>query len=421
MRASSTFNILIWINRSRLKNNEAEIFARITVNQKRANISLKRKVDLSNWDSARACVKGNGERARLTNRYIEQTKNDIFVAYQELKQENKIITSQSVKSRYLGLDNIQYSLLDMFEYHNTKMGPKLNAVTLRHYKTSQNYMLKFILKEYKVKNMFLNELKYSFLIGFEYFLLNHKPQGNLKPIKNNTVMKHIQRLRKMTTMAYKMEWIDKDPFIRFKSRYEKSEREFLTQKELERIEEYIPGSNRLKFVRDLFVFSCYTGIAYMDIMLLTKNNLLLGIDGNKWIITKRHKTGTPVKVPLLRQAKELIEDYSDNQKALSTGTLFPKMSNQKLNDYLKELAALCDITKHLTFHMARHTFATTVTLTNGVPIETVSKMLGHTKLSTTQIYAKVVETKVSEDMNKLRDLLDGKTPKNEADSRINIY
>jgi len=420
MRTSNSFKILIWINRSRLKNNEAEIFARITVNQKRANISLNKKVELSNWDAARGCVKGNSEKSRLVNRYIEQTKNDIFLSYQELKRENKIISSQAIKARYLGLDNIQHSLIDMFEYHNTKMGPKLNPVTLRHYKTSQNYMLQFILKEYKVKNMYLNDLKYSFLIGFEHFLLNHKPQGNLKPIKNNTVMKHIQRLRKMTTMAYKMEWIEKDPFIRFQSKFEKSEREFLTESELLRIENFQPKSNKLKHVRDLFVFSCYTGIAYIDVMLLTEDNLLMGIDGNKWIITKRHKTGTPVKVPLLKPAIVLIDAYTSNQKAIAAGTLFPKMSNQKLNDYLKELAVLCEIKKHLTFHMARHTFATTVTLTNGVPIETVSKMLGHTKLSTTQIYAKVVETKVSEDMGRLRDVLDSKKTQNDINSRENV-
>ena len=160
-----------------------------------------------------------------------------------------------------------------------------------------------------------------------------------------------------------------------------------------------------QWAKDLFVFSCYTGLAYCDVMSLTKENISIGIDGEYWIMTSRKKTNQPVRVPLLSKALEIIEKYKHHPKAIATGTAFPNLTNQKLNSYLKEIADFCGITKNLTFHLARHTFATTVTLTNGVPIETVSKMLGHSNIRTTQVYAKVIEKKVSDDMMILRQKL----------------
>ena len=168
---------------------------------------------------------------------------------------------------------------------------------------------------------------------------------------------------------------------------------------------------RLQWVKDLFIFSCYTGLAYIDVMQLTPSNIAIGIDGKQWLATNRQKTSNPVRVPLLPKALEVIDKYKGHPKALHDGTLFPTISNQKLNGYLKEIADLCGVEKDLTFHIARHTFATTVTLTNGVPIESVSKMLGHTKISTTQVYAKVIEKKLGEDMDMLRDKLTSKKHK----------
>ena len=219
-------------------------------------------------------------------------------------------------------------------------------------------------------------------------------------------MKHIQRLRRMVTLAYQLEWIDNDPFRKFKQKLQPTHRGFLAAGELERIEELNIDSLRLKTVRDLSVFSCYTGISYIDLMLLTNESLALGMDKTYWIVTKRQKTKNPVKIPLLVKALDLIEFYRNDKRSVINNTLFPRISNQKMNAYLKEIAPLAVIHKNLTFHMARHTFATTITLTNGVPIETISKMLGHTKLSTTQIYAKVIERKVSDDMKILRQKLE---------------
>ena len=230
-------------------------------------------------------------------------------------------------------------------------------------------------------------------------------------------MKHLERLRKMVNLSVKLEWLDKNPFEKYRLSFKKVERICLIQEEVDTIENKTFSIERLQYVKDLFVFACYTGLAYIDICKLTPENVTKGIDGGDWIYTKREKTEVSVHIPLLPKARAILAAYKDNPRALHSGRLFPPISNQKLNSYLKEVADLCGITKKLTFHIARHTFATIITLSNGVPIETVSKLLGHTMLSTTQIYAKVVENKVSDDMQQLQLKLSGKQKQKKAASR----
>jgi len=405
MRTSSTFSILFWIYGARAINNQTNIYARITLNGKRVNISLKQKVDIDSWDPKRQKVKGNGKIAREMNLFLDEIKSSLVQCYRDLKTEFRVLTAQLIKARFLGEDKKVHSLLDIIEFHNEKMASKLCAKTLCHYKTSQKYVLAYVVDEYESKDRHLQDLDYAFVLGFENFLRSYQPKHYQGKIGNNAVMKHIQRLRKMVTLAYHMEWIERDPFVKFKPSLEKREREFLTDLELESIENLTPSIERLEIVKDLFVFSCYTGISYGDIMKLSPDNIVLGIDGNRWLMAIRNKTGTPFKMPLLPAVESIIEKYRKHPRIQYTGSIMPNISNQRLNSYLKEIADLCGITKNLTFHMARHTFATTVTLSNGVPIETVSKILGHTKLATTQIYARVIEKKISEDMEILRKRL----------------
>ena len=282
------------------------------------------------------------------------------------------------------------------------MSESLTYGTLKNYFTTQKYIKLFLTKKRKTQDIYLSQLTFRFLVDFEKFLRLYIPVDHQKKMENNTIMKHIQRLRKMVTLAYKMEWLDKDPFIKFKPTYIKNEREFLREDELQNIIEKEFEIERLTLVKDLFVFSCYTGLSYIDVMNLNEDDIAIGIDGGRWIITNRQKTHNKVKIPILPTAQELIKKYADHLKTKKTKTLFPNISNQKLNSYLKEIADLCKIKKNLTFHIARHTFATTITLSNGVPIETVSKLLGHTKITTTQIYARVIDKKISEDMAKLK-------------------
>jgi len=402
MQSQTTFNLSFWVNATRVKNNLVSVFARVTVNGKRANISLKRKVVLSEWDSNKGRARGNKQESRLLNRYLDQVKNRIYQAHDELVKEKAFVCAQSIKARFLGEDNEEYSLLTLMDYHNTQMSESLTYGTLKNYFTTQKYIKLFLIKKKKTQDVYLSQLTFRFLVDFEKFLRSHVPEDHQKQMANNTVMKHIQRLRKMVTLSYKMEWIDKDPFIKFKPTYIKNEREFLREDELQTIIEKEFEIERLMLVKDLFVFSCYTGLSYIDVMNLNEDNIAIGIDGGRWIMTNRQKTHNKVKIPLLPIAEKLIKKYNGHIKTKKTKTLFPNISNQKLNSYLKEIADLCSIKKNLTFHIARHTFATTVTLSNGVPIETVSKLLGHKKIATTQIYARVIESKVSEDMRKLR-------------------
>ncbi|WP_323027860.1 site-specific integrase [Gelidibacter japonicus] len=402
MRASSTFSILFWVYAKRAINNKANIYVRITLDGQRVNISLKRKVDITSWDEKLQRATGRGKDARILNQYLNEVQTKIQRIYEQFKSEDRGLNPQMIKARFLGEDKNNLSFQGLIIYYNEKMQHKLHRNTMAQYKTSQRYMSEFISMEFNMNDIPLAKLKYSFIVGFESFLRSYIPRSGQAKMGNNTAMKHIKRLRRMVTLAYRMEWIDRDPFVNFKMKIEKKERGFLTMTELQAVEDLTSAIERLVVVRDLFVFSCYTGISYSDIIELTNKNIVSGIDGNPWIMATRTKTGTPFKIPLLPKAGHLIGKYSEHVRTCDTDHLLPKLSNQKLNSYLKEIADLCGIKKNLTFHMARHTFATTVTLSNGVPIETVSKLLGHTKLSTTQIYARVVERKVSDDMTLLK-------------------
>jgi len=214
MQHLRTFSIIFWINTSRIKNNEAKIFARITVNQKRANISLKYDVPVNRWDNFRSRVIGNDEKTRIINHYLDQVYTKLFRSYQELNAEDKLITAQALKNRYLGIDDRHYSMQNLIDYHNKTMEHRLHRDTMRHYYSSQKYIFRLIKKCYKASDIYLKDITYSFIIEFENMLRSY----NQGAIANNTVMKHIQRLRKMITMAHHMEWIDKDPFVKFKGK-----------------------------------------------------------------------------------------------------------------------------------------------------------------------------------------------------------
>lgn len=413
MRTKNTFSILFWADQKNTKNNQALLYARINVNQKRVNISLKRKISIRIWNPLLKKAKGNSAEAQQINQYLTQVDSQLFQIYQDLKYRNQLITAHLIKSIFLGESENHKTLKELIEYHSNKIKNTLASGTIKNFGITENYVSKFLEQKRNTTDIYLYQLDYKFICDFENYLHSYWPKGHPKAMGQNTVMKHIQRLRKIVTLAYHLEWLQKDPFIRWKPTFEKTERQFLSANELSNIETYILPLERLERVRDLFVFSCYTGISYSDIMKLTKNNIHIGIDGNNWIITKRIKTKTPVKVPILEKAQELIDKYKNHPITQISNTLFPTITNEKLNSYLKEVANFCGIKKNLTFHMARHTFATTVTLTNGVPIETVSKLLGHTKLTTTQIYARVIEQKVSEDMSVLKQILNNKkTTKN---------
>ncbi|MBI9064944.1 MAG: site-specific integrase, partial [Marinilabiliaceae bacterium] len=304
------------------------------------------------------------------------------------------------------------------DYHYRSQEHTLNPATLKHYKSTHRYLSLFLKERKNGDDIYLKQIDYAFLTDFEAFLRAYQPtESGQRPLAHNTVMKHLSRFRTLMNLAIKLGWMEHYPFKAYKLSYKQSDRKYLSKEELSRIEAKRFKIERLQLTKDLFIFSCYTGLAYSDVVQLEPNHITIGIDGNNWIFTHRKKTDNAVRIPILPTAHYLIDKYKDHPRSLHNGTLFPKISNQKLNGYLKEIADLCEVDKNLTFHMARHTFATTVTLSNGVPIETVSKILGHHRIATTQIYARVVENKVSEDMHQLQVKL---TEKKNKDKKASI-
>jgi integrase len=405
MNTTNLLSVRFFIKQHKMKDGRVPIYVRICVQGKPADVSLKRNIEIAHWNKKKGEARGSLDDAKSINANLERIRTEITNAYGELKFQKKEITAEAVKNMWCGIKQEEHTLLSLVEYHNTSMMQILEWGTMKNYFTTQRYLERFLKQIKKTSDEDLSRLSYSFLIDFEIYLKGLKPGGQRRPCGHNAVLKHIERLRKMVNLAVKNEWIQRNPFARFQPRFIRNDREFLSQDELIAIEAKQFHIYRLQCAKDLFVFSCYTGLSYCDLMTLKKENISIGIDGEYWIVTARKKTSQTVRIPLLPKAMELIEKYKGDPKAIATGTAFPKLTNQKLNAYLKEIADLCGITKNLTFHLARHTFATTVTLTNGVPVETVSKMLGHTSIRTTQIYAKVIERKVSEDMKGLKKRL----------------
>ncbi|RIV51624.1 site-specific integrase [Flagellimonas taeanensis] len=399
MRNSNTLKVLLFTRDISSNPQKLTIYARITVNGKRAEISLKRYVSVNEWDENKGRLHGLTHKARLLNSYLDEVYAAIMDTHKVLLREEKVITAQAIKARYLGQDEQHSTLHELIEYHNKTQKSVLRPGTMKNYYGTKKYLFRFLESKYKLPDIRLKQLNYKFITDFEHYLLNGPQLQKGKKCTNNGAMKHLERLMKMVKLGVKLEWLDKDPFINYKLRFHKTERSYLTERELRRIEETDFTGLGYEKVKDAFLFACYTGLSYIDVRELEKNQLVLGIDGNQWIYTKREKTSESVKLPLLPKAKEIIEKYWDSPE--TDTKVIPVLSNQKTNKYLKEIAKACGIYKTISFHSARHTFATTVTLSNGVPIETVSKMLGHTKLSTTQIYARVLEHKIGEDMQNL--------------------
>ena len=417
MDIKNTYSTAFLLRTAKAKNGKAPIYCRITVNGQRIEFSIKRSVSVNQWNNGQ--VKGNGEEARTLKAYLTQVEAKLFEHYRNLLADNVLVTPGALKNAYLGLEAEQHSLLELMDYHNLQLKNTLEWGTMKNYFTTQNYVKEFLVVKLKRKDIYLSQLSYQFITGLEMFLKAYQPKDHRKPMGQNTVMKHIERLRKMVNLAIKNEWLDRDPFQKFKAKFIKKDRGYLTQAELGRLEEKDFRLERLNQTRDIFIFSCYTGLSYAEVYDLKPEHIVVGLDGERWIRGQRKKSKEWYSVPLLPQALAIIERYKDNIIAQANGKVLPVYTNQKTNSYLKEIAYLCEIDKNLTYHLARHTFATTVTLSNGVPIESVSKMLGHSSLRTTQIYARVVEQKLSNDMKLLKGkLIENKYGENEDKKKM---
>ena len=392
----------------------APIFLRVTIGGQRVEISAKRSWDPTRWETEVGKAKGTKEDARTLNTYLDTLRAKLNKQFNQLLSGDEPVTAELLKNAFLNKVAPSKSIMEVLTYHNEQVAPRVGTdyapATLRRYRVGLKKVKLFMKHQYQRADMPLDQLNRRFITEFEHFL------KTVEGIQHNTSMNYIKYLKKTVLLALSYEWLDKNPFVGIKHSIREVTREFLSTEELARMVEKPFSIRRLDEVRDIFVFSCYTGYAYADVLKLTSDHILTGINGKKWIMTQRIKTETRSNVPLLPPALAILAKYAQDPECLAKERLLPVKSNQKMNAYLKEVADMCGITKPLTFHIARHTFATTVTLTNGVPIETVSSMLGHKNLRTTQIYAKVVEHKVGEDMDRLEERL-GSTSKSADNAR----
>lgn len=377
------------------------IYVRLTVDGNRTEFSTKKFIEPSRWSSEASKVKGTTEEARSINSYLDVIKSRVLDIQMELIHKNQNISIENFKELLFGSEEKQRMLVPIFQDHNNKIkelvGKEYAPGTLERYTTSLKHTIEFLEWKYKISDIEISKINHAFITDYEFYL------RSVRNCSNNTAVKYIKNFSKIIKICLANDWLEKNPFANYKAKVKEVERIYLTDDEIQTIIEKDLKNDRLSLVRDIFLFSCFTGLAYIDVKNLTKSHISLGIDGEKWIFTHRQKTESASKIPILPVTQIIIDKYENHPQANGNNILLPILSNQKMNAYLKEIAGVCEIDKELTFHIARHTFATTVTLTNGVPIESVSKMLGHKNLRTTQHYAKVLDRKVSEDMKIIKD------------------
>lgn len=376
------------------------IYLRLTVKGQRTEMSIGRECQPERWNSDAGLARGTTEEVKALNAYISILQGKIYQYHNQLLATGEPITAETLKNKVAGKSERARSLVKIFEDHNRKIEALLNDEfapgTLERYKTSLKHTVDFLQWKYNVSDIDIKKIDHTFITEYEFYL------RSVRKCNNNTAVKYIKNFGKIIRICIANGWLDKSPFVNYKSKVKEVERTFLVEEEIQALASKEFATERLNQVKDIFIFSCFTGLAYIDVKKLTQSNITIGIDGDKWIYTNRQKTDTRSNIPLLPMAEEIIAKYKGHPQCLNEGKLLPVLSNQKMNSYLKEMADVCGINKELTFHIARHTFATTVTLTNGVPIESVSKMLGHKNLRTTQHYAKILDSKVSIDMKILK-------------------
>ena len=408
----STFSVLFYLKRNGQKSNgNMPIMGRITVNGLAVQFAAKVEIKPEYWSvQAGKAVGRNKVEVQEVNSLLESIKATMTKIYRDLQERESHVIPERIKNIFFGLEVNNEMLLELFKRHNDgiykMIGISRSTVCYQKYEITRKRLTSFLKEEYHVSDISLKEINYKFITDFEAYL------RGVCGCNANTTAKFIQRFKSIVLIARNNGWLHQDPFANYKIKSPKVDRGYLTQEELEIIMQKEFPVKRLEQVRDIFIFACFTGLAYVDVRNLRETNVRVSFDGNLWIMTKRQKTDVQSNIPLLDVPKQILEKYKD---ALPNGMILPVPSNQKMNAYLKEIADLCGIAKNLTFHLARHTFATTTTLAKGVPIETVSKMLGHTNIKTTQIYARITDNKISHDMAVLAKKLETKKSKSKLD------
>ncbi|MBB6238221.1 site-specific recombinase XerD [Pedobacter sp. AK013] len=399
----TNFSLLFYLKKPKnYLNGAVPVYLRVTVNGKPVEMSTGKKCTPTLWNGKAGHMEGTKAEVKMFNAYLDKMKADVSAAHTLLCLENAEITAERIKCKYFGKSDHAHTLLEAIKIHNNNMealvGKDYAQGTLKRFEVLERHVLEFLSFQYSKNDINIKSIDHQFISAFDFYLRTEKANTN------NTAIKHLKNLGKIVRICMANKWISSDPFFGYKLKSKEVQRNYLTAAELKLIVEKDFTTPRLSQVRDFFLFSCYTGLSYADVQKLKPSDINTGGDGEQWIITYRQKTNTRAAIPLLPVAKEILDRYKDHPVCLNQNKALPVSSNQKMNEYLVEIAALAGVAKTLGNRIAKRTFATTVTLMNGVPIESVSKMLGHTNIRTTQLYAKILDEKVGNDMAPLREM-----------------
>ncbi|AWK04839.1 recombinase [Flavobacterium crocinum] len=399
----NSFGLIFFLKASRNESNIRIVYFRITVDGIPKEASTRRKWDSERWNQKTERATGTKEDAKSLNFFLDSLTAKIHEIKSQIMYTGKPITSQKIMDHVMGRITPRARVLEEFQKHNDEMkaliGNGYTEATLERFNITKNHVTAFIKFKYNTNDFEFADLNFEFIKDLEFYL------RTVRKCANNTTLKYISNFKKIVIRAIDKEIIIKDPFKNFKGKKTKIVKKPISAKELAELERREFSTDRLNTVRDIFVFQCYTGLAYIDAFQLRKADIKDGVDGNQWILSERQKTNSTARIPLLPKAIEILEKYKDHPVCNKRGTVLPVSSNQKMNEYLKEIAALCGFPFTLNTHMARRTFGSTVTLNNNVPINVVKEMLGHSSVKQTESYAITEQATIGREMTLLNKKL----------------
>ena len=401
-----SFRVLFFLKKTRLlKNGEASVCMRITVNGTRVENNIRKSIDPALWSQAKETARGKSRRACDLNTYIEEARIKLYQIFCELEQQNRSVTAHLLQKLFFGQEQPEEvrTLLGTMQEHNDQcralVGTDYALITVRRYESCRRYLAELIRQRYGKEDLPLAEVNGELVRAFAFYLKTEKG------CQQNTVIRYMKCLKKITNLARANDWMAKDPFLGIRFHEKEVVREFLTMDELQTIYRKEFPLERLTLVRDVFIFAAFTGLAFIDVQQLAPEHIVRDNNGNLWIRKPRQKTKNMCNIPLLDIPQEILRKYADHPTCRKKGVLLPVPCNQKMNSYLKEIADICMIRKNLTTHCARHSYATSVCLANGVSLENVAKMLGHSNIKMTQHYARVLDSSILRDMNQVQAAL----------------
>ena len=394
-----SFRVLFFLKKTKLlKNGEASVCMRITVNGTRVENNIRKSIDPALWSQAKEMARGKSRRACDLNTYIEEARIKLYQIFCELEQQNRPVTAHLLQELFFGQEKPEEirTLLGTMQEHNDQcralVGTDYALITVRRYESCRRYLAELIRQRYGKEDLPLTEVNGELVRAFAFYLKTEKG------CQQNTVIRYMKCLKKITNLARANDWMAKDPFLGIRFHEKEVVREFLTMDELQTIYRKEFPLERLTLVRDVFIFAAFTGLAFIDVQQLAPEHIVRDNNGNLWIRKPRQKTKNMCNIPLLDIPQEILRKYANHPTCRKKGVLLPVPCNQKMNSYLKEIADICMIRKNLTTHCARHSYATSVCLANGVSLENVAKMLGHANIKMTQHYARVLDSSILRDM-----------------------